>query len=148
MTQTRGPLGRGQRERRVRQNFVATIRQRPVERKIEVIDTDTDTTRTTLITPSAGKRIRVHQIKVVQLTADGTHESEFYFGTADNIAAAGEKAIDLVRVTDTSQATTRTWDDALSPKGPLGARDEVLSHRWIVAATNAHKVVVQYSEES
>lgn len=98
------------------------------------------------MTPSPGRRIRIYQIRLVQLTEEGTRECEFYFGHAANIEAAGDDAIDILRVGNQSEASTRTWNAA---DGPLGVRGQVVSQRWLTSPSwRSHQVIVQYSEES
>ena len=47
---------------------------------------------------------------------------------------------------DSGEATTRTF---LRDQGPRGERDEVLSGRWLgTPPTTAHKVIIEYTEES
>ena len=149
MTLSRGPVGRAVRERRARANHVATVRPRPVERITVVLESATNTTVTTLVTPTAGKRLRIHLIKLMQLASDGDHFVELYFGTAGSILAAGTSAIDVLRIPDGLTAQTRSYDDAFDPRGPIGDRGQVLSHRFqSTGPAVAFYVVIQYSEES
>ena len=148
MSAMRGTVGWGRRDRGSRRDFASTVRQRPVEPRTKAIMTNTSTSRRTLMSPKAGRRIRIHQIKLIQLQSDGIRECELYFGTAANMVSAGEGAIDLLRVGDRSETSTRTWDDRTTPRGPLGGRNEVLSQRWLTSpGTGRHQVIVLYSEE-
>ena len=142
---TWGPAGWGRRERRSRQDFAAPVRPRPVKTRVRSIVTHTSTIRTTLLAPKEGRRIRIHRIKLVQLTSEGTRECELYFGTARNLESAGDDAIDILRVANLSEAATRTWSAA---DGPLGERGQPLSHRWLTSPRRlSHKAIIQYSEE-
>ncbi len=102
------------------------------------------TTRQTLLTPSTGKRIRLIRVAIIQGASDGLHFAEVYFGTGSAISTNPDKAIDYVRVPDLSEGATRSWGRGA---GPVGAKNEVLSIRWTVAPTTAHKIIVEYTEE-
>ena len=102
------------------------------------------TARVTVLTPATGKRLRVVRVNVYQIAADGLHFLEVYYGTGVNIAANPAKVIDYVRISDLSQGQTRTWGRGT---GPIAAKNEVLSVRFTVAPTTAHKLIVEYTEE-
>ncbi|MCH8198511.1 MAG: hypothetical protein IIA54_00375 [Chloroflexi bacterium] len=102
------------------------------------------TTRTTVLTPGAGKRLRIVRVNVYQIAADGLHFLEVYYGTGVNIAADPPKVIDYVRIPDLSQGQTRTWSRGT---GPIAAKNEVLSVRFTVSPTTSHKLIVEYTEE-
>jgi len=111
-----------------------------------VIITATQTTRRTLITPTSGKKIRVLAVMFgLALAADTT--AEVYFGTGAGIDTAPTKAI--ARGTITRHLTNDTSTDLnpvfLDHSGPVGAVDEVVSHR-VVNAIDYHITVV-YREE-
>ena len=102
------------------------------------------TARQTLLTPSTGRRIRLIRIAIHQIAADGLHFAETYFGTGGTIATNPAKAIDYIRVPDLSEGTSRSWSRGA---GPVGKKNEVLSIRWTVSPSTAHKVIVEYTEE-
>ena len=108
-------------------------------------DSNTSTARDTILTPAAGKRIRVIRIRGIQESADGRHLYELYFGTGANIASNPAKAIDTLDILDLSDDETRTYERG---EGPRGLRNEVLSGRWKTAAASVHKIMVEYEEES
>lgn len=103
-----------------------------------------NTSRVTLLTPTTGRAIRIIRVDISQVSVDGLHYFEVYFGTGSDITTNPTKAIDLVRVPDTSQGSTRSWSRGA---GPAGAKNEVLSIRAQVSAASSHKVMVEYTEE-
>ena len=113
--------------------------------KLRAHDSNTSTTRNTILTPATGKRIRIIRIRGIQESADGRHLYELYFGTGANIATNADKAIDTLDILDLSDDETRTYERG---EGPRGLRNEVLSGRWKTAATSVHKIMVEYEEES
>lgn len=123
------------------------IRPRPrrFAPKLRAHDSNTSTTRNTILTPATGKRIRVIRIRGIQESADGRHLYELYFGTGANIATNADKAIDTLDILDLSDDETRTYERG---EGPRGLRNEVLSGRWKTAAASVHKIMVEYEEES
>lgn len=123
------------------------IRPRPrrFAPKLRAHDSNTSTTRDTVLTPATGKRIRLIRIRGIQESADGRHLYELYFGTGANIAANPAKAIDTLDILDLSDDETRTYERG---EGPRGLRNEVLSGRWKTAAASVHKIMVEYEEES
>ncbi|MBC8281601.1 MAG: hypothetical protein H8E48_12505 [Chloroflexi bacterium] len=124
----------------------ASVKRRPYVALVRAHDSNTSTTRNTLVVPAKGKRIRVLRVRVIQEQADGRHLWELYLGTGTDITTNPEKAIDILDIPDSGEATTRTF---LRDQGPRGERDEVLSGRWIgTAPTTVHKVIVEYTEES
>ena len=113
--------------------------------KVEAVDSNTTTSRQTILTPTKGFRIRLVRVRVLQVTADGRHLWELYFGTAGNIITDPTKGIDILAIPDGGADSTRTY---LRDEGPRGLRDEVLSGRWRgTAPTNAHKITIEYAEE-
>ncbi len=102
------------------------------------------TTRTTVLTPAIGKRLRIVRVNVYQIAADGLHFLEVYYGTGTAISTNPEKAIDYLRIPDLSQGVTRTWGRGA---GPIAAKNEVLSVRWTVTTTTSHKLIIEYTEE-
>ena len=100
--------------------------------------------RSTLLTPTNGTRLRLIRVAVHQIISDNLHFAELYFGTGTTIATNPAKAIDLVRVPDLSEGTSRSWGRG---NGPLGAKNEVLSPRWTLSPATSHKIIVEYTEE-
>jgi len=124
----------------------ASVRRRPYVALVRAHDSNTSTTRNTLVSPSKGKRIRVLRVRVIQEQTDGRHLWELYLGTGTDIATNPEKAIDILDIPNDGEAATRTF---LRDQGPRGERDEVLSGRWLgTAPTTVHKIIVEYTEES
>ena len=107
-------------------------------------DSDRSTSRYTLLRPNPGRRLRLINLTIHQPTSDNLHFCEVYFGTGATIASNARKAIDYVRVPDHSSGSTRTWGRGA---GPVGARNEPLSFRWITRPTTSHKFIVEYTEE-
>ena len=103
-----------------------------------------NTDRSTLITPTTGKKVRLIRVKVSQTSSDGLHHAELYFGTGANLATNAAKAIELIRVPDLSEGTTRSWGRGA---GPVGLKNEVVSFRWTVAPTTTHTIILEYTEE-
>ena len=123
-----------------------SVRRRPYVALVNAHDSNTSSTRETLVTPAKGKRIRLLKTRVIQEQADGRHLWELYFGTGTDISVNPDKAIDILDVPNLGETSTRTF---LKGEGPRGLRDEVLSGRWLVTApTTAHKIMVEYIEES
>lgn len=102
------------------------------------------TSRTTLVTPATGRRLRVIRVTILQSGPDSIHFAELYFGTGTNIETDQTKAIDYVKVPDQGEGSTRTWSRGT---GPVGAKNEVLSLRWTAGTDYSHKIMVEYTEE-
>ncbi|MDA0797139.1 MAG: hypothetical protein O2826_03465 [Chloroflexi bacterium] len=100
--------------------------------------------RTTLITPPTGRRVRVVRVAITQVNSDANHFAELYFRSGTDIETDATKAIDLVKVPDQGEGATRTWSRGT---GPVGSKNEVLSLRWTTAPTSSHKFIVEYTEE-
>lgn len=130
----------------IRQLHNAPLRRRPFALLTSDVAAGTTTDRETILTPSKGYRVRVTRIKILQTLADGRHLCELYFGTAGNLITDPSKGIDILAVPDLGSATTRNY---LKNEGPRGLRGEVLSLRWRgTAPANAHKIIIEYTEES
>jgi len=120
-------------------------RRRPFKLLIEEIDSNTSTSRQTILTPRKGYRTRLVRVTVQQIATDGRHLWELYWGTAGNIITDAPKGIDILAVPDKGRARTATYPRY---EGPKSLRDEVLSGRWRgVAPTGAHQIVIEYTEE-
>jgi hypothetical protein len=100
--------------------------------------------RTTLITPSTGRRLRVVRVTITQVSPDSVHYAEIFYGTGANIQSDETKAVDFVKVPDQGEGATRSWSRGT---GPVGLKNEVLSLRWTSAPTTSHKIMVEYTEE-
>ena len=99
--------------------------------------------RETVLTPTKGRRTRLIQLTFKQVNgSDGLHWAEVYWGTGALIANG--TAIDIVRVPDQGEGSTRTWTRGA---GPLGAKDEVLSVRFTAAPTTVIAAIIEYTEE-
>ena len=132
--------------RGVRRIYRAVVRRRPYQLRVKIVDGSTNTSRQTLLAPSKGFRIRFIRVKVLQQSSDGRHLWELFFGDAGNMITAPNRSIDVLAIPDVGSAATRTFS---RNQGPRGKRDEVLSGRWRgVAPTSAHKIVIEYTEES
>jgi len=109
-------------------------------------DSNTSTTRNTLLTPTAGKRLRIIRIRGIAESADGRHIMDLYFGTGTDITTNPEKAIGSLDIADLNDDETRTYERG---EGPRGLRNEVLSGAWkATAPTTVHKIMIEYDEES
>ena len=125
--------------------MAVSVRRRPYKLKVREVDSNTSTDRQTILTPTKGFRIRLIRVKVQQDTSDGRHLWELYFGSAGNIITDQKKGIDILAVPDQGSDSTRAF---LKNEGPRGLRDEVLSGRWRgIAPVNAHKIIIEYTEE-
>lgn len=123
-----------------------SVRRRPHVALVRAHDSNTSNVRETLVILAKGRRVRVLRVRVVQELPDGRHLWELYLGTGTDITTKPEKAIDILDIPDNGEATTRTF---LREQGPRGERDEVLSGRWLgTSPTVAHKVIIEYTEES
>ena len=113
--------------------------------KVRDISSSTGTGRDTVLTPSKGFRIRLVRVRVVQEKPDGRHLWELYFGEGASLIADLKKGIDILSIPNNGSDSTRTY---LRGEGPRGLRDEVLSGRWRgTAPANAHRIIIEYSEE-
>ena len=104
---------------------------------------DDSTTRATLVTPAAAKRIRIHSIYMV--TASATASTfELYFDTGTDITSDTAKAIALVTLdTDTVASHSIQFGD----DGPLGVIGDVVSMRTGTNITTTGSYVITYHEE-
>ena len=131
---------------RVRRVYRARLRRRPYNLRTKVIQAGATVDRQELLAPSPGRRLRFVRAKVLQESRDGRRLWELFFGDAGNIITAPNRAIDILAVPDAGSAATRVFPRR---EGPRGKRDEVLSGRWRgTAPTVAHKVLIEYIEES
>ena len=120
-------------------------RRRPFELLTIEINSATNNSRQTILTPRKGYRTRIVRVTNQQIDSDDRHLWELYFGTAGNIITDPPKGIDILAVPDKAAARTKTYPRY---EGPRGLRDEVLSGRWRgTAPTVAHLIIIEYSEE-
>ena len=122
-----------------------TVRRRPYVLKVREISSSTTTARQTILTPGKGYRIRLVRVRVLQDTPDGRHLWELYFGEGGSLISDLKKGIDILTIPNNGSESTRTY---LRGEGPRGLRDEVLSGRWRgTSPANAHRIIIEYSEE-
>ena len=102
------------------------------------------TTRTTLVTPTSGKKIRIISVTAVWQNAT-TQQFECYFGTGTDLTTNAAKAIHYAALdADVEFNTNKVWPDGA---GPVGAADDVLSIRASTAIAAALSIIVHYREE-
>ena len=129
-----------------RSRYRTKVKQRPFRLLVRVVDSSTNTSQQTILTPKPARRIRLIRTKVLQDTADGRHLWELYFGDAPNMITGINKGIDILAVPDSGAGATRVFQKS---QGPRGQRNEVLSGRWRgFAPSNPHKIIIEYTEES
>ncbi len=129
----------------------ANVRERPPQAvKRTWVTMAAGTTRETLLTPTAGYRIRLVRIWLVVTTAESSEKPlELYFGTGTNATSNRAKVIDIFpEVKSIGAYTTRTYDTLSVGRAPTGARDESISYRWQSAPANNHSIFIEYVEES
>lgn len=104
-----------------------------------------DAQRKTIATPSAGTRIRIISMSILNSNVTGT-SVEIYFGTGSSIGINPSKAaIDVRLEADIHPTETMVFPDGA---GPVGAVDDVLSLRsQTILGANNGQVVIQYREE-
>ena len=105
---------------------------------------DPGTTRTTLITPTGGTKIRIHSVEYLNNVSASVAVLELYFGTGASMASDYTKAISTVIAAVASQNFYRQWE---ATGGPIGATDDVLSYRHNVLGADGIGVTIVYSEE-
>ena len=152
-----GPRGRG--------DYAATVRDRGVREdgllplsparskdstdvKTTVIEWSVSTTRTTLLTPTTGKKIRIVHYNLIQRPTTNTVKAylELYFGTGTNITTTPSNAIAWEFSNNvTGDTASRSYTRG---QGPLGAKDAVISIR-IDSTLNGGTYVclLEYTEE-
>ena len=131
---------------KVRRAYRSRLRRRRYQLRIRAVDSSTDIDRQTILSPSPGRRIRFIRTRVLQEASDGRHLWELFFGDAGNIITAPNRSIDILAIPDLGWDASRTF---LRGEGPRGKRNEVLSGRWRgTAPTGAHKIIIEYTEES
>ena len=110
------------------------------------VQTATETTRVTRVTPAAGMRVRVVSL-TFSLLQTNEQLAEVYFGTGANIdtTPANAVACSVIAVnttTDLSDAMEKPFPDG---GGPIGDVDEVLSTR--VDGLLDHRITISWREE-
>ena len=129
-----------------RRNRRVQPRPRVYEPSLRAHDTNTSAVREPLVFPSKGKRLRILRVRAIQEVADGRRLYEVYFGTAGSIADDPDKAVDTLDIPELGEDSTRVFP---RDEGPRGLRDEPLSGRWGgEPPVTAHKIIVEYTEES
>ena len=129
----------------------ATVRERPPQAvKRAWVTMATGANRETLLTPTAGYRIRLVRIWLVVTVAESSEKPlELYFGAGANAASNRAKIIDIFpNVKSIGAYSTRTYDALSVGRAPTGARDESISYRWQTAPANTHSIFIEYVEES
>lgn len=107
-------------------------------------DIVSSTARTTLVTPTSGKKIRVISVRIT-FDGAGGQRAAAWFGTGAYLPTNPEKAVDEVH--NGGLAGTRSgmvWPDG---GGPVGAVDEVLSIGLGVSLADRVRFLVIYREE-
>lgn len=105
--------------------------------------TGTSTTKATMITPRATKRVRILSVALGNLGATST-EMEVYFGTGTDIDSATTKAI----FTGTADVDYASSALSYTPEnGPVGAIGEVVSIRTATDITTNGRVTISYRQE-
>lgn len=101
--------------------------------------------RGTLITPAAGKRVRMIALHVAWFGAAGYPQFCVWFGTGNTILHGNKKGIFLVML----EAAVQYTDGIVWPagEGPLGEVDEVVSYRSPVEGGANTVYLVQWREE-
>ena len=129
---------------------VPAFTARASEVKSYGLQIQSSTTRTTFVTPTSGKRIRVISA-FVGFEAQVSMGSELYFGTGTNIDSDVNKSVAHWRAigSGTNNATSDYSWQATFPDGggPIGAVDEVLSARAHQSHGNILRFIVHYREE-
>jgi hypothetical protein len=101
------------------------------------------TTKATIITPAATKRVRIHSIFINTASATAA-QFEVYFGTGANITSDPTKAIAACTLDTDTQAfeTVQFGND-----GPIGGIGEVVSIRTATDITTNGNFTIVYHEE-
>ena len=104
----------------------------------------TSTTRSTELTPTSGKKVRVISLDLITDSATATN-FEVYFGTGTNITTnAGSEIAECRLDTDIVMNFTKSWPDG---GGPVGAADEVVSIRTGTDIGTGGFGILTYREE-
>ena len=107
----------------------------------------TSTTRSTELTPTSGKKVRVISL---DLNTDNTAVAQFevYFGTGTNITTNAGKEIAETRLDEQAAGMlpyfTKSWPDG---GGPVGAADDVVSIRTSADIGTGGFGILTYREE-
>tara|TARA_Y100000310_G_C20641700_1_gene794317 strand:+ start:980 stop:1771 length:792 start_codon:yes stop_codon:yes gene_type:complete len=110
-----------------------------------ITNADPGTTRATLITPAEGKRIRIISVNKSDQGSGTFSGLEYYFGTGANIHSNTDKAIHFDTVLANTPSThSQNWGDG---GGPVGAVDEVVSHRHAAADGANVEFIFTFREE-
>ena len=129
-----------------RQSHRAPLRRHPYVLKTVEALSSTNADRQSVLTPAKGYRVRLTRIRVIQTVSDGRHLCEIYFGHAGNLITDPSRGIDVLAVPNLGSASTRTYP---KDEGPRGRRGEPVSLRWRGRPpAHAHKIIIEYTEES
>ena len=104
------------------------------------------TTRSTLVTPTSGKKIRIVDFDMRNDSLTDTL-GELYFSTGANFETTAGKAIGrspLIDTTVNAPHVSKVWPEG---SGPVGAVDDVLSIRTNIDVGANFEVTVHYREE-
>ena len=107
------------------------------------LTTGTSTTKATMISPRATKRVRIISVALENLGSTSTG-IEIYFHTGANIDAAVAKAIWHGMADKDYSSSSQAW---AAKEGPLGGIGEVVSIRTVVDITTNGRVTISYREE-
>jgi hypothetical protein len=111
------------------------------------LDMVTTTARTTLVSPTGNRQLRMARIWVVVETAEVAEKGlELYFGTGASAASDRTKIIDVLTVKNIGSHSSRTYDIQSLDRSPTGGRGEVISYRWASAPVTAHRIFIEYRE--
>jgi len=104
---------------------------------------DNSTTKVTIITPAATKRVRIHSI-FMNTASSTAAQFEVYFHTGANITTTPAKAIAACTLDTDTQAFETVQFGA---DGPIGAVGEVVSIRTSANITTTGNFTIVYHEE-
>ena len=108
---------------------------------------DPGTTRATLITPASGKKIRIIGVLWTRTTTAANDRAEIYFGTGASMATDATKAISEMYTISADPDIEHIREAYRSSDGPVGAVDEVVSHRHAATAVDSVEHIIVYTEE-
>ena len=104
-------------QRKVKRAYRPRVRRRRYQLQIRAVDSSTDISRQTILSPSPGRRIRFIRTRVLQDASDGRHPWELFFGDAGNIITAPNRSIDILAIPDLGSDASRTFRRG---EGPVG----------------------------
>lgn len=111
---------------------------------VHYVGVNPSTTRATIATPTAGKKIRLLSVQLA-MTSTVISRFEVYFGTGADITTTPAKAVlDVILDVDFWPSFFAAWPDGA---GPVGAVDDVLSFRTSANTSTDARIIVLYREE-